>query len=123
MPFLRHITPRNIKEPQRRNFLTWYKLQKTTHSRFLSASPLGIYLAMEFSSLPPNYLLPVSPTQLKMGINRLGDHTINKEHLNNDSDCDGYKNVTRKVNSRRFKLHRSYSISINSSNVGTFFWS
>ena len=35
----------------------------------------------------------------------------------------GYENVTKKVNSRYFKLYRAYFISFNSSNVGEFFWS
>ena len=34
--------------------------------------------------------------------------------------CD---NVTQKMNSRCFKLHRTYSTSFNSTNVGEFFWS
>ena len=33
------------------------------------------------------------------------------------------ENFTLKVNSRRFKLNRAYSISFNSWNVGNFFWS
>ena len=40
-----------------------------------------------------------------------------------DNDGDSYKNVTLKVNSPYLKLYRAYSISFNSSNVGTFFWS
>ena len=40
---------------------------------------------------------------------------------NNDGNV--YKNVTRKVNSRYFKLYRAYSISFNSSNDSEFFWS
>ena len=39
------------------------------------------------------------------------------------NDCDGYENVTKKVNSRYFKLYGAYSTSLNSSNVGKFFWS
>ena len=53
-----------------------------------------------------------------MGINRLGDHTINKDGNN---DGDGYENITWKVNSRCFKLYLVYSISNNSSNTGNFF--
>ena len=34
-----------------------------------------------------------------------------------------YENVTFKVNSRCFKLYRSYSISFNSSILGKLFWS
>ena len=34
--------------------------------------------------------------------------------------CD---NVTQKMNSRCFKLHRTYSTSFNSTNVGEVFWS
>ena len=42
----------------------------------------------------------------------------------NDSDgSDGYESVTKKVNSRCFKLYLAYSISFNSSNVRTFLWS
>ena len=33
-----------------------------------------------------------------------------------------YENVTFKVNSRCFKLYRSYSISFNSSDVGEFYF-
>ena len=33
------------------------------------------------------------------------------------------KTSLKKLNSRFFKLYRAYSISFNSSNVGTFFWS
>ena len=40
--------------------------------------------------------------------------------LSND-DGHGSENVTQKVNSRCFKLHRSYSNSFNLSNVGDFF--
>ena len=36
-------------------------------------------------------------------------------------DGNGRKNVSHKVNSRCFKLHRSYSNSLNLSNVGDFF--
>ena len=42
------------------------------------------------------------------------------ESLSNE-DGNGIENVTQKVNSRRFKLHRSYCNSSNSSNVGVFF--
>ena len=42
--------------------------------------------------------------------------------LSNDNG-DGYENVTYKVNLRCLKLNRTYSISLNSSNVGTVFWS
>ena len=38
-----------------------------------------------------------------------------------NEDGNGIENVTQKVNSRRFKLHRSYCNSFNSSNVGVFF--
>ena len=38
-------------------------------------------------------------------------------------DGDGYENVTSKVNSRSFKRNRAYFIYVNSSNVGSFFWS
>ena len=37
---------------------------------------------------------------------------------NKDGDGDGYENVTKKVNSRCFKLYRGYSISFTTSNVG-----
>ena len=37
-------------------------------------------------------------------------------------DGDGYENVTLKVNSRSFKLYRTYSISFNSSNIGIALW-
>ena len=40
---------------------------------------------------------------------------------NTDDEC--YENVTWKVNSRYFKLYRTYSNSFKSSNVGNFFWS
>ena len=40
-----------------------------------------------------------------------------------NNDGDGYKNVTLKVNSHRFKIYRAYSISFTSSNVGKCFWS
>ena len=40
-----------------------------------------------------------------------------------NNDGDGYENVTYKVKSRCFKLHRAYSISFDSSNAGNFFWS
>ena len=43
------------------------------------------------------------------------------ESLSNE-DGNGIENVTQKVNSRRFKLHRSYCNSFNSSNVGVFFF-
>ena len=36
-------------------------------------------------------------------------------------DGNGIQNVSQKVNSRCFKLHRSYCNSFNSSNVGVFF--
>ena len=39
------------------------------------------------------------------------------------NDGDGYENVTWKVKSRYFKIYHAYSISFNSSNVGSFFWS
>ena len=42
------------------------------------------------------------------------------DSLSNE-DGNGIENVTQKVNSRRFKLHRSYCNSFNSSNVGVFF--
>ena len=48
-------------------------------------------------------------------------HTSSGSLSNNDGD--GYKNVTSKVNSHRFKLYRAYSISFTSSNVGKCFWS
>ena len=38
-----------------------------------------------------------------------------------NNDGDGYENVTQKVNSRCFKLNRTYSISFSSSSVGSFF--
>ena len=37
-----------------------------------------------------------------------------------NNDGDGYENVTEKVNSHHLKLHRTYSNSLNSSNVGKF---
>ena len=40
-----------------------------------------------------------------------------------NNDGDGYENVTWKVNSGCFKLNNAYSVSFNSSNVGSFFWS
>ena len=40
-----------------------------------------------------------------------------------NNDGDSFENVTAKVTLRCFKLHRAYSISFNSSNVGNFFWS
>ena len=43
------------------------------------------------------------------------------ESLSNENG-NGIENVTQKVNSRRFKLHRSYCNSSNSSNVGVFFF-
>ena len=43
------------------------------------------------------------------------------ESLSND-DVYGIANVTQKVNSRCFKLHRSYCNSFNSPNVGVFFF-
>ena len=42
------------------------------------------------------------------------------ESLSNENG-NGIENVTQKVNSRCFKLHRSYCNSFNSSNVGVFF--
>ena len=42
------------------------------------------------------------------------------ESLNNENG-NGIENVTHKVSSRGFKLHRSYCNSFNSSNVGVFF--
>ena len=39
-----------------------------------------------------------------------------------NSKGDGYENVTWKVNSRCFKVYRTYSISFSSSNVGKLFW-
>ena len=42
------------------------------------------------------------------------------ESLSNENG-NGIANVTQKVNSRCFKLHRSYCNSFNSSNVGVFF--
>ena len=44
---------------------------------------------------------------------------------NNDGDGDGddSENVTEKVKSRGLKLNRAYSISFDSSIVGSFFWS
>ena len=41
---------------------------------------------------------------------------------NEDGNGNGIENVTQKVNSRCFKLHRSYCNSFNSSNVGVFFF-
>ena len=38
-----------------------------------------------------------------------------------DENGNSIENVTQKVNSRCFKLHRSYCNSFNSSNVGVFF--
>ena len=43
------------------------------------------------------------------------------ESLSNENG-NGIENVTKKVNSRRFKLHRSYCNSFNSSNFGVFFF-
>ena len=43
--------------------------------------------------------------------------------LASNNDGDDYENVTRKVNSRGFKLYRAYSTPFSSSNVGKFFWS
>ena len=43
------------------------------------------------------------------------------ESLSNENG-NGIENVTQKVNSRCFKLHRSYCNSFNSSNVGVFFF-
>ena len=40
-----------------------------------------------------------------------------------NNDGDGYENVTWKVNSGCLKLNNAYSVSFNSSNVGSFFWS
>ena len=42
------------------------------------------------------------------------------ESLSNE-DGNGIENVTQKVNSHCFKLHRSFCNSFNSSNVGVFF--
>ena len=39
-----------------------------------------------------------------------------------NNEGDGYENNTIKVNSRCFKLYRTFSISLNSPNVGIFFW-
>ena len=43
--------------------------------------------------------------------------------LVSNNDRDRNENVTKKVNSRCFKLYLAYSISFNSSNVRTFLWS
>ena len=43
-----------------------------------------------------------------------------KQLCNNEGN--GYENVTWKVNSRCFKVYRTYSISFSSSNVGKRFW-
>ena len=40
-----------------------------------------------------------------------------------NKDSEGYENVTKKVNSRRFKPYLAYSILLTSSNFGKCFWS
>ena len=44
-------------------------------------------------------------------------------HSISNNDGEGYENVTKKVNSRRFKPYLAYSISFTSSNFGKCFWS
>ena len=39
---------------------------------------------------------------------------------NNDGDGYGYKNFTKNVKSRFFKLYRAFALSFNSSNVAFF---
>ena len=51
-----------------------------------------------------------------------GQFFINNRELKHN-DGNGSENVTQKVNSSCFKLHRSYSNSFNLSNVGDFFGS
>ena len=51
-----------------------------------------------------------------------GQFFINNRELKHN-DGKGGENVTQKVNSRGFKLHRSYSNIFNLSNIGDFFGS
>ena len=65
-----------------------------------------------FTSLP-------SSSPLSEGATPMVTMTFVKGSVKKGS-CD---NVTQKMNSRCFKLHRTYSTSFNSTNVGKFFWS
>ena len=72
----------------------------------------GGMVAPFFTSLP-------SSSPLCEGATPMVTMTFVKGSVKKGS-CD---NVTQKMNSRCFKLHRTYSTSFNSTNVGKFFWS
>ena len=72
----------------------------------------GGMAALFFTSLP-------SSSPLSEGATPMVTMTFVKGSVKKGS-CD---NVTQKMNSRCFKLHRTYSTSFNSTNVGEFFWS
>ena len=44
-------------------------------------------------------------------------------NISNDDNNYGVENVSLEVNMRCFKIHRSYFMSFNLSNVGDIFWS
>ena len=52
-----------------------------------------------------------------------GPFFIDNRDLKHNDDGNSSENVTQKVNSRCFKLHRSYSNIFNFSNIGDFFGS
>ena len=72
----------------------------------------GGMAALFFTSLP-------SSSPLSEGATHMVAMSFVKGSVQKGS-CD---NVTQKMNSRCFKLHRTYSTSFNSTNVGKFFWS
>ena len=65
----------------------------------------------------------ISPAQSSsLSLSLSSSLSSSSSSLGSLSNDDG-ENVTKKVNSRCFKLYRAYSISFNSSNVGIFSWS
>ena len=73
-------------------------------------SPLH-YFDHDFGSPPAPAPLPLPHLSMVYGIGSLSD---NDDH--------GYERVTEKVNSRYFKLYRTYFTWFNPSNVGEFYW-
>ena len=85
---------------------------------------LRLFTVKTLLSLKLYLWIHVSPGQINVN-NKLvlyAPISVTLGSLSNN-DGDGYKNVTLKVNSHRFKLYRTHSISFTSSNVGKCFWS
>ena len=74
----------------------------------------------EFGPPPPSKSKSVGCQKAILHFQNVSVSVVLIGSLSND-DGDGSENVPEKVNSRCFKLHRSYFNSFNLSNVGDFF--